>query len=324
MEEGVQEFISKEAIELYVELVSGDVVLTEGPNQCSRWEAMTIEELVRNKLVRNDVRDPMRLVPVSPEAASATLSLLFQQKIVEQQELLTRSQVHLRDLKKLYEERWSNHGKETVRVLRGAQEICSTTLDIVTRAAKEAHVIMATPVLKHRGCLVEILRTIGTLHDNGVQCMVTCDSAIIADREADGFLRQIAERCDDVRLLSKVSMQMWIVDGEQTLITHHGEVNQLVVISQPMISQGLGDLFADLHRQGVPYGQSDPADERTLSPAQRRVLSLLALGQRDSEIAQCLQISERTVRRYVADLLQRLGALSRFHAALIACRRGLV
>ena len=53
---------------------------------------------------------------------------------------------------------------------------------------------------------------------------------------------------------------------------------------------------------------------KPLSPRQREILSLIARGKRDKDIAFRLEISERTVAHHIERTLIRLGALNRAHA----------
>jgi len=72
----------------------------------------------------------------------------------------------------------------------------------------------------------------------------------------------------------------------------------------------------------------DPAPARTsaeskLTPRQRQVLQLVALGLSNAEIASRLYISEETVKTHIAQLLRRLRVKTRVQAALYALRNGL-
>lgn len=58
--------------------------------------------------------------------------------------------------------------------------------------------------------------------------------------------------------------------------------------------------------------------------ADQRLLTMLASGLKDDAIARHLDISSRTVGRRVADLMDGLGARTRFQAGVHAQRRSLL
>ena len=59
-----------------------------------------------------------------------------------------------------------------------------------------------------------------------------------------------------------------------------------------------------------------------LCPRERKLLSLLVSGSTDTVAAAAIGVSVRTVRRMVRDLMNRLGARSRFQAGAKAAERG--
>ena len=60
----------------------------------------------------------------------------------------------------------------------------------------------------------------------------------------------------------------------------------------------------------------------TLTPREEEVLSLIARGYSNREIANSLVVSERTARTHVSNILGKLGLASRTQAALWAAREG--
>lgn len=61
----------------------------------------------------------------------------------------------------------------------------------------------------------------------------------------------------------------------------------------------------------------------TLTPREREVLTLVAQGSSNRQIARTLVVSERTARTHVSAILSKLGLVSRTQAALWAVREGL-
>ena len=59
-----------------------------------------------------------------------------------------------------------------------------------------------------------------------------------------------------------------------------------------------------------------------LSPREREIMGLLALGLTGEEIAQRLTVSPETVRTHVRNAMDKLGARTRAHAIAIAVQRG--
>ena len=65
-------------------------------------------------------------------------------------------------------------------------------------------------------------------------------------------------------------------------------------------------------------------DPDALTPRELEVLPLLATGQLNKEIADTLDITERTVKFHVSSILGKLGAGNRTEAVSIAAQRGLI
>lgn len=69
---------------------------------------------------------------------------------------------------------------------------------------------------------------------------------------------------------------------------------------------------------------SAPESPEALTERETEVLRLLAQGQSNKQIARSLQITEKTVKTHVSNILSKLGVQSRTQATLYAVRIGLV
>jgi DNA-binding NarL/FixJ family response regulator len=74
----------------------------------------------------------------------------------------------------------------------------------------------------------------------------------------------------------------------------------------------------------VSFGLAEHATDDTLTPAEVRVLRLIAEGNANKEIAAQLLTSEDTVKGQVRNILSKLGAKDRTHAAMIGLKRGII
>ncbi|HKE27633.1 MAG TPA: response regulator transcription factor [Bryobacteraceae bacterium] len=72
------------------------------------------------------------------------------------------------------------------------------------------------------------------------------------------------------------------------------------------------------------YELAEHATDDALTPAEVDVLRLIAGGNANKEIAAQLSVTEETVKGRVKNILAKLGANDRTHAAMIGVRRGII
>jgi DNA-binding NarL/FixJ family response regulator len=72
------------------------------------------------------------------------------------------------------------------------------------------------------------------------------------------------------------------------------------------------------------YQLAEHATDDALTPAEIRVLRLIAKGNANKEIAAQLSVSEETVKGQVRNILSKLGANDRTHATMIGVKRGII
>ncbi|MHB0996750.1 MAG: helix-turn-helix domain-containing protein [Elusimicrobiales bacterium] len=78
--------------------------------------------------------------------------------------------------------------------------------------------------------------------------------------------------------------------------------------------------LADFDMDPLPQG----AAEGALTPRELEILSLIAAGLGNKEIAYRLGISDRTVQFHIRSIFDKTGAASRTEAAVLALRKGLI
>jgi len=74
----------------------------------------------------------------------------------------------------------------------------------------------------------------------------------------------------------------------------------------------------------VSYQLAEHATDDALTPGEISVLRLIAAGNANKQIADQLSITEETVKGRVKNILSKLGANDRTHAAMIGLKRGII
>jgi len=74
----------------------------------------------------------------------------------------------------------------------------------------------------------------------------------------------------------------------------------------------------------VSYEIAEHATDDSLTPAEIAVLRLIAAGNANKQIADQLSITDETVKSRVKNILSKLGANDRTHAAMIGLKRGII
>jgi DNA-binding NarL/FixJ family response regulator len=74
----------------------------------------------------------------------------------------------------------------------------------------------------------------------------------------------------------------------------------------------------------ISYELAEHATDDSLTPGEISVLHLIAEGNANKQIADRLSIAEETVKGRVKNILSKLGANDRTHAAIIGLRRGII
>jgi DNA-binding NarL/FixJ family response regulator len=72
------------------------------------------------------------------------------------------------------------------------------------------------------------------------------------------------------------------------------------------------------------YQMAEHAIDETLTAAEMSVLRLIAAGNANKQIADQLSVNEETVKSRVKNILSKLGANDRTHAAMIGIKRGMI
>jgi DNA-binding CsgD family transcriptional regulator len=129
----------------------------------------------------------------------------------------------------------------------------------------------------------------------------------------------------DVRTAPIVPQRLVIVDRTDALVpldpadSRKGALH----VREPGLVSALVNMFEQAWATAVPLGAVRTRDPETgLSDTERELLKLLGMGLTDEAAGRRLGLSQRTARRMMASIMERLAASSRFEAGLKAAQRG--
>lgn len=158
------------------------------------------------------------------------------------------------------------------------------------------------------------------------RCVYHPAGFVIAGRPA--AVRSMIAAGELARVTESVPVKMFIADDQIGLmpLEVNGSAEASLIIRASSMLDTLIALFELVWERAVAIHSDGefplPSPEARLGEDQAALLGLLAAGLTDAAIARHLGTHQRTVQRRVRELLDRLGAGTRFQAGLQAARRG--
>ncbi|GAA2108450.1 helix-turn-helix transcriptional regulator [Actinomadura alba] len=126
--------------------------------------------------------------------------------------------------------------------------------------------------------------------------------------------------------VGNVPVKLAIADRHTALLPLTSEsataVDSALVVRPSALLDSLISLFEVLWTAATPLTLTKVDSPSGTRPSDADILTLMAAGMKDDAIARQLGVSPRTLQRRLHDLLDRLGARTRFQAGLIAARKG--
>lgn len=139
-------------------------------------------------------------------------------------------------------------------------------------------------------------------------------------REQFGRARPVA-----VRVARIPPLQALIVDGSTAFVVADSTVGRRSsLIRVPEVLRTLRVFFQSVWSDAVPAAESIAFGDRDQVTLAQRILGALQAGVTDEVAARKQNVSVRTYRRYVAEIMSLLGANSRFQAGVRAAELGLL
>ncbi|MGW6276366.1 LuxR C-terminal-related transcriptional regulator [Kribbella sp. NPDC055071] len=276
-----------------------------------REVATTVDRLAALGLLTITSDHPARLLPTRPDVA---VDALVAVRRAELDRVRAEARVLLSELRAQEQHRPEN----LVEVIVGQDAIAARFAQLLNGTRDELLVLDRPPYASQVDESDNRVR--GLLGDGVVvRGIYSPDSFDVPGGVDEAY--SAADAGETSRVHPQIPMKLAIFDRKVALLPL--AVDQLVdtalVVHPCALLDALIEMFSLLWDQAVPVV---PAAKTDLLDA--RLMTLLAAGFKDDAIARQLGLSSRTVGRRVAELMETLGARTRFQAGIHAQRRHLL
>ncbi|MFJ6620772.1 LuxR C-terminal-related transcriptional regulator [Kitasatospora sp. NPDC091335] len=300
--------------------IAGDLGLTEA--RCRRAVDLLVELCL---LIQRPGDEPDCLAAVGPDAAVARLTgpaearlRLYEAELGRRLAALAKLRAEVASLEPVY---WSQSGEPagSVRLLEDAQA-ARAALDSVVGAAEE-EVLAIRPGGRHPWAdLDQALPRDLALLERDVRLRSVYQHPTRFDPPTRSYAERVTAAGAQIRTRAEVPARLVLVDRTTAFVPARLATGGALLVREPSLVAYFVRLFEHEWSQAVPYDTAPTAARAVSREVEGVIAVLLAAGEKDDAIARRLGMSTRTCRRHIAELLQRLGAQSRFQAGVLAER----
>ncbi|WP_405419743.1 LuxR family transcriptional regulator [Streptomyces erythrochromogenes] len=312
------------AVRLYTRLLEGGpqptAALAAALGLTEEHTERAAAELVRHRLLARDPDGtPARWRAVSPYTAAAELVGPEENRLRRRLETLERTRARLSSLIPLYEETYRRGADSgAVEVVESRDRVMLLIADTAARCTEEVLTVQpggGRPPGYLERALPRDLEMLG----RGVRLHTLYQHTARYSPGTQEYVQAVAAAGAEVRTLGELFGKMLVFDRATAFLPVWDNPDAAVVLREPSAVAFLCSVFANAWSLAEPFSASYTAT--TSAQLQDTIAGRLAGGAKDELIARRLGMSLRTCRRHIADLMDELGAESRFQAGYLLALR---
>lgn len=278
-----------------------------------------LDKLAAMSLVEERERE---LVALSPLLAMQQLIFRERALMEQRQDFLRESYVTLTQLMSSYvDHRPVDEGPPLIEEITDLPAVRRRIEELAVGAQQE--LLAFTPPARNPSAARAAARAADfSVLDRGVTMRTIYPESTVDDVGAHAYARELVAAGGEVRLCVNVPTRLMVVDRTVAVVPNEPADGSrgCVIVAHPGTVAALVSLFDVYWQAGRTLSAVVDPDE--CSTMERAVLWMLMQGMKDETVARQLNVSVRTVRRCIADLMARLDASSRFELGAGAVQRG--
>ncbi|MFD4141285.1 MULTISPECIES: LuxR C-terminal-related transcriptional regulator [unclassified Streptomyces] len=290
-------------------------------------------EVLRIRTVLTDLRllisgeDGSATVPASPEIAEAELSAHLEAGIIERREQLARIHRQMRALAPVYRaHRHLPQASQSVRLVEDPA-VVRRELAAATRACTSEAFTVQPGGGRSPEALNEAIARDTTMLKRGVTMRILYQHTVRANLATRTYTRKVTELGAEVRTAEEIYERLIIFDRSLAFVPQErvgGRPPGAAIVTDETVVGHLWRMHDKMWQSASPYDPRDVDYASTSEEIKASILRLMATGLKDDVIARKLGMATRTCRRYMAGIMDELGATSRFQAGVRATSLGMV
>ncbi|GAA2816261.1 hypothetical protein GCM10010441_46020 [Kitasatospora paracochleata] len=293
-----------------------------------------VHDLVRLHLLRGDPDGPDDpdgppgtgcYLPCSPNAAAAHLTGSIEAEIRRRHREAERLRSHVMALNPVFEESWQGSYEQNPIVHLTLPDTVRSTLEQLS-AGTRGEVAAAHPLLPPQQALEEGLARTTEVIGRGISMRTLYPHSVLAHRYMQQHLSRMTALGAEIRTTGQIPDRILFFDWETAVIADSGAGagTGAILVRDPALVGHLRRSWESSWESALPFSSSPGGTGygSAKDSLRRSVLQLLESGMKDEVAARRLSMSTSSYRRHVTDLMNDLGAESRFQAGSFARREG--
>ncbi|MEV6924294.1 helix-turn-helix transcriptional regulator [Dactylosporangium sp. NPDC051485] len=292
--------------------------LDTGPDQIRT----ALDELFELSLLRKSVEQEGRFLPVNPRVGLQSLLARQQADLERRKQQIADSQAAMATMVAEFADRSTSAAPTDVDRVVGIDAVLGRLEELADNTRVEA--LSITPGVQSVHTIEAGLRNNAELLSRSVTIRTAMQDSARNDRPTLAYAQSLTDAGAEVRTAPLLPPRMLISDRSTAIVPVDptDTAAGILVLTGRGVVASLVALFEQVWSTAVPLGASKARDRQGVTAQERELLNLLGQGHTDESAAKRLGVSERTCRRMMADLMERLNARSRFEAGLLAAREG--
>jgi DNA-binding CsgD family transcriptional regulator/sugar-specific transcriptional regulator TrmB len=282
-----------------------------------------LDHLAELALLQPSWESPGGFRPVSPQVGLQVLLQRRQVEVERQQKQIAEAESAIASLVSEYSDLHPAAYHARAEPVLGLDAIQTRIERLAAGAVFE--VVSMMPGGAQEAGLIEAAKVLdGQVLSRGVAIRTMGLNSIRNDPPTLGYAEWLSDTGAQVRTVPTLPIRMLVYDRTIAFLpldTSNTRAGAVQVSDSGTVTAVLA-LFDQIWNVATPIGTPLIKDQEGLLPQERQLLKLLAEGLTDEAAGHHLGLSQRTARRMMAGIMERLGARSRFEAGLRAAEKG--